>query len=146
MSSKRAANVRERIDMPQLIHQCMTKGITAEGDQLKRGPNWILARRGKLKLFDDHLECGNWTIQYSEISKATLYSVRQNFIIPGYVLKIETDDKTYHFGLNSKKYWKNELPFPVERQKGKLKLSLFSIIIRLILLGIIIYHICRFFG
>jgi len=71
--------------MSQLIHQCMTKGVTAEGDQLKRGPSWILARRGKLKLFDDHLECGNWTIQYSEISKATLYSVRQNFIIPGYV-------------------------------------------------------------
>jgi len=134
--------------MSQPIHQCMTKGIVKEGDQLKHGPNWLLARRGRLKIFQDHLECGNWKIEYCGIKNATLYSVWQYVIVipvPGYVLKIETEDKTYYFGLNPNKYWKNELPFPVERQKGQLKFSLLSIVIRLVLLGYIIYFLWRMF-
>ena len=132
--------------MSQLIHQCMAKGVIAEGDQLKHGPKWILARRGRLKIFQDHLECGNWTIEYRDIKNATLYLVRQYIIvipIPAYVLKIETEDKTYYFGLNPNKYWKNELPFPVERQKGRLGFSLFSITIRFALLGYIVYMLWR---
>ncbi len=122
----------------------MTKGVIAEGDQLKHGPNWIFSRRGMLKIFDDHLECGNWTIEYGNIKNTILYSVY--FMIPGYVLKIETEDKTYYFGLNPGRYWKRELPFPVERQKGRLKYSWFSIVIRLILLGYIVYFLWRVFS
>jgi hypothetical protein len=132
--------------MSELIHQCMTKAVFAEGAQLKHGPNWILARRGRLKIFEDHLECGNWTIEYRDIKNATLYSVRQYIIVipvPGYVLKIETEDKAYHFGLNPNRYWKNELPFPVERQKGRLRFSLFSIAVRLIVLGYVVYFLWR---
>ena len=134
--------------MPKLIHQCMTKGVIAEGDQLKHGPNWVLARRGRLKIFQDHLECGDWMIEYHDIKNATLYSVQQFIIvvpIPGYVLKIETEDKTYFFGLNFNKYWKNEQPFPVERQNARLGFSLFSIVIRLIVLGYIVYFLWRMF-
>jgi hypothetical protein len=132
----------------RLIHQCMTKGIIAEGDQLKHCPNWVLARRGRLKIFQDRLECGDWVVAYSDIKNATLYSVRQLIIVipfPGYVLRIETEDKTYHFGLNPSAYWKNELPFSIERQKGRLKFSLFSIIIRWVLLGYIISILWRIF-
>ncbi|MCL2117805.1 MAG: hypothetical protein FWH27_05175 [Planctomycetaceae bacterium] len=128
--------------MSELIHQCMTKGVIAEGDQLQHGPNWLLARRGKLKLYQDRLECGNWRIEYRDVKKATLYAVRQYVIvipIPGYVLKVETEDQTYYFGLNASKYWKKELPFPVERQKGRLRFSLFSVVVRLIFLGYIVY-------
>ena len=138
----------QRLSMSQLIHQCMAKGVIAEGDQLKHGPNWIFARRGRLKVYQDHLECGNWKVEYCNIKNATLYSVRQYVIvvpIPGYVLKIETENKTYYFGLNFNKYWKNELPFPVERQKGRLKFSLFSIVIRLVFLGYIAYLLGRMF-
>ena len=128
--------------MSELIHQCRTKGVIAEGDQLKHGPNWVLARRGKLKIYQDRIECGNWRIEYGDIKNATLYSVRQYLIVipvPCYVLKIETEEKTYYFGLNPSKYWKNELPFPVERQKGRLGFSWFSIVIRLFVLGYVVY-------
>ena len=127
--------------MPELLYKCMTKATTAEGDQRKYGPNWVISRRASLKVFDDHLECGNWCILNSEIEKAVLYSFRTLFLrIPGYILTVETADRTYHFGLNGwGKFWQNELPFAVEREKGKLTFSWFSIVVRLVLAGILAY-------
>jgi len=123
------------------IHKCLTKATTAEGEQRKSGPNWITARRGSLKVFDDRLECGDWRIEYSEITGAVLYSFRSFFLrIPGYILTVETDAKTYHFGLNGwGKFWKGDLPFDVAREKGQLGFTWFSIVVRLILLSYIVY-------
>jgi hypothetical protein len=87
--------------MSELLHKCMTKATTAEGDQRKYGPNWVISRRGSLKIFDDRLECGDWRIDYTEIKDAVLCSFRSFFLrIPGYILTVETNDRTYHFGLN----------------------------------------------
>ena len=127
--------------MSEPLHKCMTKATTAEGDQRKYGPNWITSRRGSLKVFDDRLECGDWRIEYTEIKNADLYSFRSFFLrIPGYILTVDTDDRTYHFGLNGwGRFWKNELPFEAKREKGKLGLTWFSIVVRLILVGYIGY-------
>jgi len=129
--------------MAELLHKCMTKATTAEGDQRKYGPNWITSRRASLKIFDDHLECGNWDIPYSEIQNAVLCSFRSFFLrIPGYILTIETTDKTYHFGLNGwGKFWKNDPPFTVARENGKLGFTLFSIVLRVLLLGYVLYSL-----
>lgn len=123
----------------------MTKATTAEGDQRKYGPNWITSRRGSLKVFDDHFECGNWRIDYSEIKNAALYSFRSFFLrIPGYILTVDTEDRTYHFGLNGwGRFWKSELPFDAKREKGKLGFTWFSIVVRLILVGYIGYFAWR---
>ena len=123
------------------LYKCLTKATTAEGDQRKYGPNWITSRRGRLKVFDDRLECGNWRIEYPEITSAILYSFRTFFLrIPGYILTIETDDKTYHFGLNGRgKFWKGDLPFEVSQEKGKLNFTWFSMIVRVILFSYIAY-------
>ena len=51
----------------------MTKATTAEGDQRKYGPNWVVSRRGSLKIFDDRLECGDWRIDYTEIKALSLF-------------------------------------------------------------------------
>jgi hypothetical protein len=119
----------------------VTKATRAAGDQLRYGINWALARRAKLKLFSDHLECGNWRVEYREIDSAVLYSIRTNLIIPGYVLKIQTPKQTYHFGLYRGRFWKGELPFPVVREKGKLRYSWLSLIPRFFLLSYVIYLI-----
>jgi hypothetical protein len=111
------------------LYSCMTKATSAEGDMLKRGPNWLLARRSRLSVFSDRLECGDWTIRNEEIEHAVLYSIRQSLFIPGFVLKIETQDKTYHFGLNYSSFWKEELPFPAARERGRLSHSPFSLAI-----------------
>ena len=127
--------------MSEPLHKCMTKATTAEGDQRKYGPNWITSRRGSLKVFDDRLECGDWRVEYSEITSAVLYSFRSFFLrIPGYILTVETDAKTYHFGLNGwGDFWKGDLPFDASREEGKLRFTWFSIIVRVILFSYIAY-------
>ncbi len=127
--------------MDNPIYKCMTKATTAEGDQMKLGPNWVTARRATLKVFPDRVECGDWTIPNEKIEEATLYSIRTSLIIPGYVLKLTTEEKAYHFGLNAGKFWKGDLPFSVKREKGKLTYSKFSIVIRIALVAYICYHI-----
>lgn len=133
-----------KVDKP--LHTCMTKATTAEGDQMMHGPNWVVAKRGRLKVFADRLECGEWIIRNEEITEATLYSVRSLFFIPGYVLKIMTEEKSYHFGLNWGSFWRGDLPFAVAREKGTIGYTKFSIIIRVVLLGLALYYLWQTLG
>ena len=124
----------------------MTKAIIADGDQLRTGPKWITSRRAKLRLFTDRLECSDWTIRYDDIREAVLTSFRSPILrIPGYVLAARTDDKTYHFGLNGWRYWEGELPFPVRRENGRLRMSPLSIVARAVVIGYVIYALYRYF-
>ena len=112
----------------------MTKRTTAEGDQRRYGPNWLFARRGRLKVFTDRMECGGRKIVYDEVESAILCSFRSTFLrIPGYVLTVQTPNRTCHFGLNGDRFWEGELPLEVSRQKGILRYSWLSILVRLIL-------------
>lgn len=130
--------------MKQSIHTCMTKVVIAEGDQLRCGPRWFAARRARLRLYDDRLECGNWTVTYDQIRDAVLTSFRSPILrIPGYVLSVRTDAKTYHFGLNGGRYWRGELPFSVTREQGRLRLSAISLLARGVLLGFVVYYAWR---
>ena len=118
----------------------MTKAVIADGDQLRTGPKWIMSRRGLLKIYSDRLECGNWTVAYSEIRETVLSSFRSPILrIPGYVLAVRTDNDTYHFGLNGWRYWNGELPFPVTRKQARLKMSPISIVARAVLIGYVVY-------
>ena len=122
----------------------MTKAIIADGDQLKMGPQWITSRRARLRLFDDHLICGDWNVRYDDIREAVLASFRSPILrIPGYVLSVRTDTHTYHFGLNGWRYWKGELPFSVNRTNTRLRMSWISIVARAILIGYVAYAVWR---
>lgn len=123
----------------------MTKGTTAEGDDIRRSFNWVTARRGILKIYDDHLELGSWHLPYRDFDEAILFSIRQTFI-PGYVLRIKTQGRIYQFGLNYNRFWKKDLPFPIERQAMGLKLSRFSIAIRIMSLISLGYLLWQFFA
>lgn len=130
------------LKMNQPLHSCMTKAVIADGDQLRTGPKWITSRRGRLRLYSDRFECGDWTIPYDAIREAVLSSFRSPILrIPGYVLAVRTDDETYHFGLNGWRYWDGELPFPVSRQKTRLKMSPISIVARAVLIGYAVYFL-----
>jgi hypothetical protein len=126
----------------------MTKATTAQGDQRNYGPNWVISRRASLKVFDDRLDCGDWRIDYREIKTAVLCSFRTFFLrIPGYILTVETEDRTYHFGLNGwGRFWNGDLPFELKREKGKLGFTWFSIIVRVILVGYIAYLLWQLFA
>jgi hypothetical protein len=125
----------------------MSKAVIADGDQLRMGPQWITSRRARLKLYDDHLQCGDWTIRYADIREAVLATVRTPLLrIPGYVLSVRTDANTYHFGLNPGSYWKGDLPIPATRTFSKLRLSPFSFLIRAVLIGYLGYLGWRWFA
>lgn len=95
-------------------------------------------------LYGDRLECGNWTVPYDQIRDAVLTSFRSPILrIPGYVLSVRTDEKTYHFGLSGSRYWRGELPFPVNRERGRLRLSAISLLARGVLLGFVVYYAWR---
>ena len=128
-----------RQNMKKPLFKCMTKATTAEGDDLRRSWNWVTSRRGTLKVMPDALVCGDWRIPYDDIDEAILFSIWT--IYPGFLLRVKSGDTIYQFGLNWNRFWKNDLPFPVSREKGKLKHSAFSIISRILLIGCIIYWI-----
>ena len=120
----------------------MTKAVVGEGDQLRTGPRWMTSRRGILRLYPDRLTCGNWTIPYETIRAAELARFRTPILrIPGYLLSVRTDERTYHFGLNGWRYWEGELPFAVVRRDAKLRMSLVSIVARAIVIGYVGYWI-----
>lgn len=125
----------------------MTKATTAVGDQRMYGPRWVAARRGRLKVYDDRLECGDWRIDFDEIEDAVLFSFRSFFFrIPGYVLTVETPERTYHFGLGGwGRFWKGELPFGLRRETGRLGFSWFSIAVRVVLFGYVAYLLWQWF-
>src|SRR3954454_16407518 len=119
--------------MGEVIRKFMTKATISEGDDLRYSPNWLVARRGILRVTTDALECGDWRIPYAEMDDAALFSVRQN-LIPGYVRRVKAGGRIYKFGLTPTRFWRGELPFPVRREKSVLKYSWFSLAVRVLLL------------
>ncbi len=124
--------------MAEVLHSCMTKATTSEGDDVRRSINWAVARRGLLQVRPDALACGDWVIPYSEIDEAILYSVRQ-MLIPGYVLLVRSRGVVYQFGLNWGRFWMRDLPFPVRRERARLGYSWYSIAVRVALFGLLAY-------
>ena len=88
----------------------MVKATTAEDDDIRRSFNWVVARRGILKVMPDSLVCGDWTIPYGQIEDATLFSFWSLFL-PGHILRVKAEGKIYQFGLNWNPFWKKDLPF-----------------------------------
>ena len=118
--------------MSELLYNCMTKAVISDGDCRTIGPQWITSRRARLKLFAEHLTCGDWTLEYDEFENAELASFRTPLLrIPGYILTVRTSNQAYHFGVNGGSFWNGDLPFPVSRTKGQLQMSWVSIVARM---------------
>jgi len=125
-----------------MLHSCMTKATTAEGDDIRHSQNWLTSRRGKLNVMSDSLVCGDWRIPYNEIDEAVLFRTSQMFI-PCYVLRVKSNGVVYQFGLNPGRFWKGDLPFPVRREKVRFRFSPFSIVGRIVLVLTLAYWIWR---
>ncbi len=131
--------------MTKPLHSCMVKATTAEGDDIRRSLNWLMSRRGRLKVMPEALVCGDWTIPYKNIDEAVLFRTRQMFI-PCYVLRVKADRTIYQFGLNPSRYWSSDLPFPVRRERIRAEHSPFSIALRFVAVAAIAYWAWIRFG
>jgi len=122
------------------LYRCMTKGVKGTAQEFAYGPAWVTARRASLLVYGDRLECGDWKIPYTSIEAVTLFETRQMFI-PCYILRITTTGNSFRFGLNGNAFWRSELPFPVTREKGRLRYSAFSIVVRVVILVAVIVYL-----
>ena len=119
-----------------------SKGIMTNGDKdIKRGLDWVTSQRAVVLLTDKRIICGQWNIPLDNIVSSQLIKINTTFG-PGLVLKIGTKDQgNFQFGMQMNHEWTEQITLPVTLEKGKVKYSMFSIIVRLVLLGYIIYWI-----
>ena len=122
------------------IYRCMTKGVRGAPEEFEYGLKWITSRRAFLEVFQDRLECGDWNIPFEEVREAELFQTRSG-IVPCFILKARTAENTFQFGLNGNKFWKGDLPFEVKRTQGRLKYSLVSVCLRLVLIAAIVWYV-----
>ena len=131
--------------MTDLVHRCKTKAMVAEGDQTMASWRWAVSRRGTLKVFADRLECGDWSIPYTDIEESILRS-GAGLLFPGYVLQVRTKDKTYQFGLNPMPFWKGDLPFSVRRARRSPGRTRTVFAVRAIALAALVYWLWTQYG
>jgi len=68
------------------------------------------AKRGIIKLNEDHIEFKDWKIPYSEISKAELYSYPFLFT-KCYTLLLQANNTVYEFGVDQENFGKMNFLF-----------------------------------
>ena len=127
--------------MSGLMHKCMAKMTSSEGEMTRHSLSWLASQRGTLRVMSNALEFGGLRIRYDEIDEAVLIATSQMFI-PCYILRILWKNRIYQFGLNPGSYWKGELPFSVKRERMRLGYSWFSTLARVIvalLLGYLVW-------
>lgn len=117
-----------------------SKGIVTTANQdIQRGLDWVTSQRAVVMLTEKKIVCGKWTIPLDTISKAQLLKINSLFG-SGQVLKVQTtDDKNYQFGMQLNPEWTIQQRLPLTLEKGRLKYSAFSIIVRVIAVGSLIY-------
>lgn len=110
-----------------------TKATTLERGTPRRSVNWVTARRAWFKIFDDRVECGDWTIPYQTVERAVLYSGRVLFMTAP-VLELRAQGKIYQFGFNPWVHLEQHLPLELERESVRFGYSPFSMALRLIVI------------
>ncbi len=119
-----------------------SKGIvTTKNQDIQLGLDWVTSQRAVVLLTDKKLVCGKWTIPLDTISTAQLFKIKSLFG-GGQVLKVQTtDDKNYQFGMQLNPEWTSQQRLPLTLEQGHVTYSAFSIIVRLIAVGYLIYWI-----
>ena len=117
-----------------------SKGIvTTSNTEIVRGANWVTSQRSVLMLTSSRIICGKWTIPIDQIRSNQLLRITSLFG-DGAVLKIQTKDgKNYQFGMQLNPEWTQQQVIPMRLEKAEVKNSVFSIVVRVIAIGYILY-------
>jgi len=126
------------------VKRFWTKATLRESGTPRRSANWLAARRGWFKVFADRLECGDWIITLESIENATLFVGRQ-LLMRVTVLEVRTAERTYQFGFNPWVRLERHLAFNFEKQAVSIGYSKFSLALRLLLVGYLLFLLVRSF-
>jgi len=136
--------VRRRFELDNLNEKVLaadaSKGIvTTTNQDIQRGLNWVTSQRAVIMLTNERIICGKWTIPLETISSVQLFKINSLFG-SGQVLKITTKDEyNYQFGMQINPEWTNQQKLPMKLEKAQIKHSVYSIFVRLIAVGFLIY-------
>ncbi len=128
--------------MSGLRYRCFTKATDRAAAPPRPSRHWATSRRAWLKVFDDRLECGDWVVPVEAVTSATLYlsSVPLN---PLKVLRLDTADRTFQFGLNPWCRIARHLPFEPRVETIRPAWALVSLLVRLALVAYLVYFVWR---
>ncbi|MEL6835168.1 MAG: hypothetical protein AAFY48_03240 [Bacteroidota bacterium] len=120
------------------------KGTRVKGEeQIERGAKWVVSKRAVIILTDKNISCGDWLIKLDDIEKATLV-LFDSFWGAGQVLQIKTKEQLhFQFGMQRNPAWDSQDALPLTVEKGKLKYSWYSIIVRLLAVAYLLYLFLR---
>lgn len=126
----------------EVIVAAAAKGIVyEESADVERGVKWVAARRAALLLTKQAIIHGNLTIPLQKIQNADIVQFN-SFLSKGMVLRISTADGQQHqFGMTYDESWLNQSVLKTTKSEEKIKSSLFSIIVRIILVVYILREI-----
>jgi hypothetical protein len=85
---------------PSLLYSCFCKALEKGRDVYHHGDNWQFAKRSRLDIYSDRIECGSWTIKRADIEDVSITRIRQWGILPGYIVEVKTSGKTYLLSCN----------------------------------------------
>lgn len=141
------ANYSKSNPTERILAADASKGIMTSGEKgIKRGLDWITSQRAVVLLTDKKIKCGKWEIPLEYIQSAQLLKI-SSLVGPGQVLKLKTkDNHHYQFGMQFNPDWTNQSVLPLTLEQGQVKTSTFSLIIRIILIGYVLYWLLRTFG
>ncbi len=113
--------------------------VTTDNKNIQRGLDWVTSQRAVVLLTDKKLICGKWIIPLENIKTIQLLKIHSLFGA-GQVLKVQTEkEENFQFGMQVNPEWTKQQVLPLTLEKGQVKNSAFNIIVRLILIGYLIY-------
>ncbi|MCG8695013.1 MAG: hypothetical protein MI806_27715 [Minwuiales bacterium] len=118
------------------LYRCRCKGTNRENGAPRHSLNWLTARRGVFRVFDDHVRCGNWHIPYADVKQATIYKARQ-LLLPVKVLELVTENETYQFGFNPWAHPDRHMNLDFEEKTVRLKGGLRSLLLAFLAVWIV---------
>lgn len=126
--------------LSELKYRCVCKAIKGVDGGPEYSAKWVGAKRASFKVYEDQITCGSWVLSFDDITSATLFKTKQWFI-PVEVLKLVTKSESYQFGFNPWAHPTDHMNIPFSEQRVRLGYSAFSIVIRVVLVGIAIAYL-----
>ena len=123
-----------------LKYKCWCKATSREEAEPRYSHNWVASKRAWFKVFEDRIECGSWTIPFSEVKEAVIYNAKQMFI-PVQILQVVTEQGNFQFGFNPWATPTKHLALNMRQEEVRLKYSPFSIVVRVLVLGYLAYWV-----
>jgi hypothetical protein len=122
-----------------------TKGVRyLENQTMMKSTDWIGSQRAVLLLTNRKIVCGKWEIPLEDINNSELIKIK-TLDGPGQILKISTKNQGYfQFGMQVNRQWDEQTALSLIVSKGKVKYSMYSIIIRIVFYGVLVYSIVRY--